>query len=835
MRTLRPDSNAVSKMSAPSVPESKGPLPVTVTLAGKKPPRRGIGIRTLVVASFVVPIVAAVGVTGWLAIRNGQRAVLSLATQLRSETTARVEQQLDSYLETPQLINQINATDVQLGELNVQNVQGLERHFWQQIQLFPSTSYIYLGTAAGIFSGAAPTADDFPNVAYWTAESPNGDFETYATDNKGNRTNVISVSQGYKMFERPWYLGGQDAGKPQWGDIYVWSAPYPEVALPAVQPIYNEAGAFQGVFAVDLSLLAIGDFLKTLEVGKTGQVFVMERDGLLVASSTEETPFTEEGDELQRLSATQSESPLVQGAVAYLNQTFSDLSAIDQAQQLTFKLGGEKQLLQVTPYQDEFGLDWLIVVAIPESDFLGQINANTRSTILLCSIALIVASFIGILVSRWLTSPIIRLSKASQAIAQGDLEQRVNVSNIGELGVLAQSFNQMAQQLQQSFKALEVANTELEGRVEERTAALNQQTEALQDEVQQLLNIVSMVEEGDLTATAEVSPTATGLVADTFNRLIERFGHIMATVSGAATQVNQRTTQVQTLVLDMAENAQQQVDSVGQVQTLMENINELSQGNVQDVTATENAVTDAQKAIEQGQQEIATITNGIGVLQQEMQHIIGRAQTLTSYTDLAAQFVKDQKRIASLTRVLAMNASMLSTRASQQQDPEQFAAITREFETVATQVNDLAAQTNQSLVVLQQRTEQIQTVVSGLNHDVDTIGQRTDTLTSGVDHSHQAFDQIKAATQKVAVLGEHVTQSSRAIAEAAQTTLKSIQEISESAVETSERADLATKQSQKMEHVAQTLQQSVSVFHLPSGESSAPVDDDTTELSAPSS
>ncbi len=794
-------------------------------LPTEQPPRRGVSIRAVVVASFVIPIVAAVGVTGWLAIRNGQQAVLSLATQLRSETTSRVQQQLDSYLEAPQLINQINTAGVQVEELDLQNVRQLERHFWQQIQLFPSTSYIYLGTEAGIFSGAGPSADGFPNVAYWTAESPNGDVQTYATDDRGNRTELVSVEPGYNMFERPWYVAAKEAGQPLWGDIYVWAFPYAEVALPAVQPIYGDTGEFQGVFAVDLSLLAISNFLQTLEVGQTGQVFIMERDGLLVASSTEELPFIEEDDEQRRLPAAQSQSPLIQGAVAYLNQTYDNLNTIDQAQQLTFKLGGENQLLQVTPYQDEFGLDWLIVVAIPESDFLAQINANTRTTLLLCGAALVIATLIGILVSRWITNPVIRLSKASQAIAQGDLEQRVNVSGIGELGVLAQSFNQMAYQLRQSFTALETANTELEERVENRTAALNQQTQALQDEVEHLLDVVSIVEEGDLTIAAEVSPTVTGLVADTFNRLIERFGHIMATVSSAAEQVDQRTAQVQALAVDMAGNARQQAEAVNRVQMLMENINELSRGNVQQVAATDNAMTDTQKAIAQGQQEITTVTNDIGVLQQEMQHIVGRAQTLTSYTDLAAQFVKDQKRIASLTRVLAMNASMLSTRASQQQDPDQFAAITREFETVATQVNDLAAQTNQSLVVLQQRTEQIQTVVSGLNHDVENISQRADSLTTGVDQSSQAFDQIKAATQQVAVLGQQVTQSSQAIAEATQTTLQSVQAISKIATETSERADLTTQQSQTMEQVAQTLRQSVSLFHLPSRLSSAQTDD----------
>ncbi|MGF1515242.1 MAG: methyl-accepting chemotaxis protein [Elainellaceae cyanobacterium] len=812
---LQSNSSSVSRISAPQPDLANALPPLKKQPQARRNLRQKMGIRGVMITSFVVPVVLSVGVTGWLAVRNSQQAVLNLTSQLRTEVTARVEQQLDNYLDTPQLINRINIADIRTGEINLQNIPELERHFWQQIQLFPSTSYIYMGSEEAIFSGAGPTEDGLPNVAYWTGDSPEGNVETYETDESGNRTGLASVDPGYNMFERPWYIAAQEAGKALWGDIYIWAFPYPEVALPAVQPIYGEDGIFQGVFAVDLSLLAIGDFLKTLEVSTTGTVFIMERDSLLVASSTEDPPFLEEDGEQSRLSAAQSESPLIQGAVSYLTERFGGLDQISQPQQLDFELDSEKQLLQVTPYQDELGLDWLIVVVIPESDFMAQINANTRNTIFLCGVALVAAVLISVLISRWIAEPVIRLSQASQAIARGELNQQVEVRGVGELKTLARSFNQMSHQLRQSFADLETVNTNLEARVDERTLALNEQTQMLQSEIEQLLDVVDAVDEGDLTVSAEVSPTAAGLIADTFNQLIERFGRIMGTVSGAAEQVNERAVQVEGIAESTAENARQQVESVDQMQSLMENINSLSQGNTQRVVASEAAMADAQGAVEEGQHEITAVNSDIDVLHQEMHQIVGRTQTLTSYTDLAAQFVKDQKRIASLTRVLAMNASMLSTRASQQQDPTQFAAITREFEAIASQVNDLATQTNQNLIVLQQRTEQIQTVVSGLNSDVDIISQRTDSLTSGVNQSNQAFDQIKQAIGKVASLGEQVTQSSQAIAAAAQASLQPIQDISEIAVETFESANSTTDQLQTMETVARSLRQSVALFQLP--------------------
>ena len=81
-----------------------------------------------------------------------------------------------------------------------------------------------------------------------------------------------------------------------------------------------------------------------------------------------------------------------------------------------FSLRHGQQLLEVAPLRDGRGLDWLIVVIIPKSDFMGQIHRNTRTTILLCLVALGLATTFGVFTSRWIARPMHRLSRASQAI-----------------------------------------------------------------------------------------------------------------------------------------------------------------------------------------------------------------------------------------------------------------------------------------------------------------------------------------------------------------------------------------------------------------------------------
>jgi signal transduction histidine kinase len=156
--------------------------------------------------------------------------------------------------------------------------------------------------------------------------------------------------------------------------------------------------------------------------------------------------------------------------------------------------------VNVKPWRDRYGLDWLVVMSVPESEFMAQINANTRTTILLCLGALGLASVMGVLTSRWIVRPILRLNQASKAMASGNLDQAVENIGIQELNVLANSFNHMAGQLHESFTALEKSNQELEHRVEERTSELKTALSELQRSQSQVIQSEKMSSLGQLVA-----------------------------------------------------------------------------------------------------------------------------------------------------------------------------------------------------------------------------------------------------------------------------------------------------------------------------------------------
>ncbi len=238
--------------------------------------------------------------------------------------------------------------------------------------------------------------------------------------------------------------------------------------ISANAPIYDPNNKMMGVTRSHLRLDDVSKFLHRLQVSPSGKVFIIEHDGLLVSSSSPEQPFTIIDGKAQRLNALKSGDRLIQATADYLQHKFGDFRDIKDSQKLDVYLAHhERQVVRVEPWRDSFGLDWLVVVVVPESDFLAKTHAVARVIFVLSLVALFAAISLGLTISHWMIRPIHRLSAASRAIANGNLDQNVGFKGVRELGVLSQSFNQMALQLKESFEQLET-------RVEQRTIELNE-------------------------------------------------------------------------------------------------------------------------------------------------------------------------------------------------------------------------------------------------------------------------------------------------------------------------------------------------------------------------
>ncbi len=432
-------------------------------------------LRVVLIVPFIIQLVTVVALIWYLSFSNGQKAIDELTTELRNEITIRIEQHLLSYLKTPHLINQINSDTLRLGALDLANEKEIQHFFWQQLQMFDSASYISFASEDGQYIGAERRENKSSNF------NQKDQFYLYTVtaeqlaNNEGYPDKLAKPTpiENYKPYQRPWYKNTVKANKPIWSEIYaLLDATDFNLAVTqtvsANQPFYDKNGKLKGVLGTDIFLSQIRDFLTGLKVGKTGKTFIMERSGMIVASSTKEQPYliNPKNNEVQRLDALQSEISAIKDSVKYLTKHFKKdnekvelaLYNIDGSTHLEFELDDQRQYLQVKPLQDERGIDWLIVVVIPEADFMEHINANTRTTILLCFIALVMAIIVSLLISKWPVMPVLRLNAAAQKLMDGKWEQDLPTERSDEIGNLARSFKSMAMQLKTVFEDLEKVN-----------------------------------------------------------------------------------------------------------------------------------------------------------------------------------------------------------------------------------------------------------------------------------------------------------------------------------------------------------------------------------------
>jgi signal transduction histidine kinase len=454
------------------------------------PRKRTWPLQVVLVVPFVLQVFGAVGLVGYLSFRNGQQAVNDLANQVMNRTSDVVDEHLKAYLAIPQALNEINAAAVQRGLLDVRDRNAAGRYFWDQMQAYDLT-YIGIGLTTGEGFGAARYDGKTITIDDWTPNLPKNTY-TYATDNQGNRTKAIDLWE-WDSLNESWYKEPIAAGKPIWAKIYTANLPTgPYVTASASRPIYNGQNQLLGMISTDIHLLKLSDFLRDLKVSQAGQVFIVERDGTLIANSSPTKPYQVVNDKVQRLKAIESTDPLVQGLAKQL-QARMQLTTLKERRDLQVELQGVRYFLDVRPWRDRYGLDWLVVVTVPEHEFMAKIEENKRSTILLCFWALVLTSGLGLLTSRWISRPILRLSQASGAMAAGDLAQRVAPSRIEELNQLSTVFNNMAGALSESKNVLEE-------RVEERTNTLKRTLDELQETQVQMIQSEKMSSLGQLVA-----------------------------------------------------------------------------------------------------------------------------------------------------------------------------------------------------------------------------------------------------------------------------------------------------------------------------------------------
>ena len=638
------------------------------------------GLRTALLVPFVLQIVAAVGLVGYLSFRNGQQAVNRLASQVRSEVASRTQRVMEDYLSLPHEITRSNINALRLNQIKLEDKEALERHFFYQLQTYPITGEIFVGMPDGSIILVSQKPDG-SFVANTTREFPRR--EQYLLDNEGRRRQLLR-SINYDARTRPWYKAAEQKRGQTWSEVYLFTT-LQKLGISAVEPYYDAQGKLVAIFAAQFPLSALSDYLKTLKVSPTGQVFVLDRAGFLLATSTGEKSFFEEGSAQKQLQAVESQNLLTRSTARYLQQQFRNLSEIKQPMEISFYIDGKREYVRVQPYSDGKGLDFLVVVVVPEADFMEEINASNWTTLWLCLLALVVAIAISILISNWIANPILRIAQASEELAAGNFEQQVAPSQVIEIARLANSFNKMTKQLKDSFEKLNsiisqadrvgnqigssssqiaTTNKELEATAAQQAAFTNQVKATAYQIAANSGQLVKTMENIAQTATSTALTASHGQknlteMADAMDRLAEATNSIasrLATMNEKALNITNVVMAIgkvadQTNLLSL--NAAIEAEKAGEAGTgfavVAREVRRLADNSAAASQEIEDMVKDIQSSISQGvmemdkfSQQVRHHVEVVGRISQQIAQVINQVQSLTPEFEQVSHSMEEQ-------------------------------------------------------------------------------------------------------------------------------------------------------------------------------------------------
>jgi hypothetical protein len=241
-------------------------------------------LRWVVTVPFVLVTTAATGLVGFLSFHNGQQSVRVVAIELQTEIANRVRTKLDNFLDFAPKLVALNADLARQRLIQTQPPRGAE-YLWRQMTLQPQLRAVYFGDEqGGRFLGVRRRIEDNRLRLYF-----NTGVE-FALDERGQPQQQVSPfdpNRRYDARTRPWYQKALTQPGPVWTDVYV-SFSTGRLIITAAQVVKNPQGQVLGATGADVELTRLSEFLSGLAIGRSGEAFIVDPAGLVVADSSGE-------------------------------------------------------------------------------------------------------------------------------------------------------------------------------------------------------------------------------------------------------------------------------------------------------------------------------------------------------------------------------------------------------------------------------------------------------------------------------------------------------------------------------------------------------------------
>ncbi|MFO7597876.1 MAG: methyl-accepting chemotaxis protein [Desulfocurvibacter africanus] len=573
----------------------------------------------------------------------------------------------------------------------------------------------------GVFVTFEPNALDGREVEH--EKIYKGRYRSYIyKDSQGS----VAVSHGGNANLGSWYTLPMSTGRETLLEPYEDSTVNQLMTSVAV-PIHKN-GRLVGVAGMDIILDELQEMIRSIKPYESGYAYLVSNEGTIVAHPDRNVVLKPAVEILSPEVGKSLRKSIREGQPA--TEFGHDA---DGAEQFTvfvpFETGQSKAL-------------WSFAVTVPMGKVMAQADGIVSMALLMGVTAMLLLAGVLLVIAHSIAAPIRRTMEFAEAVAQGRLDERLDVQRMDEVGVLAASLRTMVDKLKAMIATSESKTHEAEEQTRLAQSALRDAEEARQQAerarhegrlhaAQQLQTIVERVTSASEELAAQIEQSSRGSEVQR-DRTAE-----------AATAMEE----MNVTVLEVARNASQAADSADNARRNAEN----GSGIVSNVAEATREVQTRSEAMTRKLGELGTQAEGIGKI-------------MNVITDIADQ-----------TNLLALNAAIEAARAGD---------AGRGFAVVADEVRKLAEKTMNATKEVGEAVKAIQVGTRENIQAMQSAGGAVDKSTGLAVEAGKALRDIVGMVESTSDQVRAIATASEEQSAASEQISRSMEEVNRIAVET---------------------------------------------------
>jgi methyl-accepting chemotaxis protein len=433
----------------------------------------------------------------------------------------------------------------------------------------------------------------------------------------------------------------------------------------------------------------------------------------------------------------------------------------------------------------------LIIIALGLS-LISMLNAQSQSlaiieTVIALVCTIVIIAIIGHFTSKSITRPLNELSTLTRRISSGDTAARVSIPGNDEIHLIATSMNNMLDNIVQLIQETQA------------------QRDTLQAQVEKLVSEVSGVGEGDLRVQAEVTADALGVLADSFNYMVEELGSLVVRVKTVASEVETSTNAILDRMTQLVESGDQQINHIAEAVVGVERMTGVSHQVAERTQALNEVARVARQDAHVGRASLNQVVEGMGHINANVQTTANKFQILGEHSRQINEVVEVIQAIAHQTNRLALDAAIQAAMAGENG---------KGFGAVAADIRRLAERSKDQASLIAQIARSIREEINAVASSMQDTQRETTADTRLTQEAGLALESIFAAVEHQAREIDSINQMSMQQLQASSAVVQLMHGVSESTQQNSISTREASQNMERLERLVEQLRASVEAFKL---------------------